>query len=163
MKKKTIRRNETIVKEKKKQNEETFISYLLEKKKKEKEQKRALRLRRESEAFGADLSKTHRTIDQALEEAARDTDLAVAKDSKTILLGSSMAGADDMLSSSSSEEELNTEGLQAVKDIEKLTGGNLDIKPLDVDLNGMKPFLHTPKDGIIMPIETNQFYSYLKD
>ena len=58
---------------------------------------------------------------------------------------------------------MNTEGLQAVKDIEKLTGGNLDIKPLNVDLGTMKPFLHTPKDGIILPIDTNQFYGQLKD
>ena len=70
-----------------------------------------------------------------------------------------MADADEeILSSSSSEEGMNTEGLQAVKDIEKLTGGNLDIKPLNMDLGAMKPFLHTPKDGIILPFDTNTLY-----
>ena len=52
-----------IVKDKKRRNEETFITYLLDKKRQEKEKKRALRLRRESEAFGVDLGRTNRTID----------------------------------------------------------------------------------------------------
>jgi hypothetical protein len=29
---------------------------------------------------------------------------------------------------------MNIDGMLAVKDIEKLTGGNLDLKPLDIDL-----------------------------
>lgn len=38
-------------------------------------------------------------------------------------------------SSSSNGDMMNTDGLLAVKDIEKLTGGHLDIKPLAVDLS----------------------------
>ena len=35
----------------------------------------------------------------------------------------------------------------AVKDIEILTGDNLDIKPLNIDLGSMRQFVHTPKEG----------------
>ena len=41
-------------------------------------------------------------------------------------------------SSSVSDEAMDTEGLIAVKDIEKLTGDNLDIKPLNIDLSSMR-------------------------
>ena len=41
-------------------------------------------------------------------------------------------------SSSSSDEGFDAEGLQAVKDIEKLTGDNLDIKPLNMDIGAMR-------------------------
>ena len=41
-------------------------------------------------------------------------------------------------SSSESDEALDDEGLIAVKDIEKLTGDNLDIKPLNIDFGSMR-------------------------
>ena len=52
---------------------------------------------------------------------------------------------------------MNIDGMLAVKDIEKLTGGNLDLKPLDIDLTQMQRFVHTPKDGIKIPIDTDNF------
>ena len=68
----------------------------------------------------------------------------------------------DEMSSSSSEEMLNTEGLLAVKDIERLTGGNLDIKPLGIDLNQMRKFVHTPKEGIRVPMDTDKVIAKLE-
>lgn len=44
----------------------------------------------------------------------------------------------DAQSSSSSEEVINTDGLQAIKDIQKLTGSNLDIAPLEIDVTMMR-------------------------
>ena len=41
---------------------------------------------------------------------------------------------EDVSNSSSDEEETSVEALLAQKDIEKLTKGNLDIKPLIVDI-----------------------------
>lgn len=70
---------------------------------------------------GASIQATARTIEEAIEEAQSKR--------------SQQPAEIDDLSSSSSEEMLNTDGLLAVKDIEKLTGGNLDIKPLSIDLN----------------------------
>ena len=65
--------------------------------------------------------------------------------------------ADDTVSSDSENEAMNIDGMLAVKDIEKLTGGNLNLKPLDIDLHQMRAFVHTPKDGITMPIDTANF------
>ena len=67
----------------------------------------------------------------------------------------------DEETSSSSSEELNIEGLLAVKDIEKLTGGNLAIKPLNMDLNSMRKFVHTPKEGIRAPMDTEELMGKL--
>ena len=47
----------------------------------------------------------------------------------------SIAETDD---SSVSDEALDNEGLMAVKDIEILTGDNLDIKPLNIDIGSMR-------------------------
>ena len=60
----------------------------------------------------------------------------------------SNASIKESSSSSSSDEGIDVEGLQAVKDIEKLTGDNLDIKPLNMDIGAMRQFVHTPKEGI---------------
>lgn len=56
-------------------------------------------------------------------------------------------------SSSSDEEPMDGEGRMAIKDIEKLTSGNLDIKPLSMDVNEMRRFVHTPKNGVEVPMD----------
>lgn len=56
---------------------------------------------------------------------------------------------------------MNLEGLISVKDIEKFTGGNLDIKPLQVDLTGMRKFVHTPKHGIHFKERTDELQNRL--
>ena len=56
-------------------------------------------------------------------------------------------------SSSSDEEPMDGEGRMAIKDIEKLTSGNLDIKPLSMDVNEMRRFVHTPKNGVQVPMD----------
>ena len=145
MKRDVNRKNQSLQEEKKKQNEETFVNYLLEKKQQEKEEKRKMRLMQQS---GASIQAAPRTIEEAIEEAQ-----------------SKMSGprsAVDETSSSSSEEMLNTEGLLAVKDIEKLTGGNLDVKPLNIDLNTMRKFVHTPKEGIRAPFDTDKVVAKLE-
>lgn len=66
-------------------------------------------------------------------------------------------------SSSSNGDMMNTDGLLAVKDIEKLTGGHLDIKPLAADLSQMRPLVHTPKNAIRLPIDTVNLQHGLHD
>ena len=58
---------------------------------------------------------------------------------------------------------MNTEGLLAIKDIEKLTGGHLNIKQLDVDIGAMRPLIHTPKNGIKLPLDTLNLQNGLDD
>ena len=84
---------------------------------------------------------------QTIEEAIEEAQSKISKLSAFVV--------EETLSSSSSEEMMNTEGLQAMKDIEKLTGGNLDIKPLNIDFNSMRKFVHTPKEGIRVPMNTD--------
>ena len=71
--------------------------------------------------------------------------------------------SNDSSSSGSDNDMMNIEGLLAVKDIEKLTGGHLDIKPMDVDLGIMKPLVHTPKSGIKLPLDAINMSSALDD
>ena len=84
-------------------------------------EKRKMRLMQQS---GVSLQAAPRTIEEAIEEAH-------SKLSSSHKPGTS-ASIDE--SSSSSSDDMNEEGLLAVKDIEKLTGGNLDIKPMNIDL-----------------------------
>jgi hypothetical protein len=48
------------------------------------------------------------------------------------------------------------------RDIKKLCGGFLDVKPSKVDITQMRKLLHTPKDGLIIP-ESLDFYKELLD
>jgi len=43
------------------------------------------------------------------------------------------------------------------RDIKKLTGANIDIKPVDIDLSKLRKLVHTPKHGLIVP-ESVDFY-----
>ena len=63
--------------------------------------------------------------------------------------------------SSSSEEPMDGEGRMAIKDIEKLTSGHLDIKPLNLDMNTMRRFVHTPKNGVRLPLDVSPFMNSL--
>ena len=56
---------------------------------------------------------------------------------------------------------MDGEGLMAIKDIEKLTSSNLDIKPLDFNMNEMRRFVHTPKNGVRVPVDVAPFMSTL--
>ena len=139
--------------EKKKRNEETFIKYLVDKKQKEKERKRTIKLKRESEAAGGSLSNLKGAIDTAIEKTEKDPDMQ-----PRLKLQTTKEAADeatDAQSSSSSEEGMNTEGLQAIKDIQKLTGSNLDVAPLNIDVTMMRQFVHTPKNGVKIPLATS--------
>ena len=55
--------------------------------------------------------------------------------------------------SSSSSEKMDAEGRIAIKDIEKLTGDHLDVKPLELDLGNMRKYVHTPKNGVKIPMD----------
>ena len=55
-----------------------------------------------------------------------------------VFIRESNASIGDSTHSSESDEALDDEGLIAVKDIEKLTGDNLDIKPLNIDFGSMR-------------------------
>ncbi len=57
---------------------------------------------------------------------------------------------------------MNTDGLQAIKDIQKLTGSNLDIAPLEIDVTMMRQFVHTPKNGVKIPMDTSQIIKQLR-
>ena len=47
--------------------------------------------------------------------------------------------------------------IQIQRDIKKLTGANIEIKPTDVDFSKMRRLIHTPKHGLIVP-ESVDFY-----
>ena len=48
-------------------------------------------------------------------------------------------------SSTSEEVGFTIDELLATKDIEKLTGSQLDIKPMEINISRMRKFVHTPK------------------
>ena len=117
---------------------------MLEKKKADKEQKRKLRLKRDSEAgivMPGPRTNLPRTLEQALADS-HSTDLQLKEKEQE--------------ESTSSDEE-NSNDILVRKDIERLTGGNLDIKPLNIDFNAMRSFVHTPKDGIRVPMDLTKF------
>lgn len=134
IKRDTIKRNSVIMEEHKKKNEDVFVNYLLTKKEEERQEKRALQMRRESEAFG----KKHSNSD--LEKNIRGNSSAVV--------------SEEDVQSSSSEENKDAEGFRSIKDIEKLTKTNLDIKSIDLDVGAMRKLQHTPKNGVSVPIDT---------
>ena len=65
--------------------------------------------------------------------------------------------------SSSESERMDGEGLLAINSIEKLTSGNLDIKPLTLNFGAMRQFVHTPKNGIRVPTDMNPLINTLKN
>ena len=127
------------------------MNYLLEKKQQEKVEKRKLRLMQQS---NVSLQAAPRTIEEAIEEVR-----SKLSSSHHPAGGQSV----DEESSSSSEDLMNEEGLLAVKDIEKLTGGNMDIKPLTIDISSMRKLVHTPKEGIRVPLDTDKVIAKLEN
>lgn len=65
--------------------------------------------------------------------------------------------------SSTDSEKVDGEGLLATNSIEKLTSGNLDIKPLALNLGAMRQFIHTPKSGVQVQADMSPFIDGLKN
>ena len=80
-----------------------------------------------------------------------------------VFIRESNASVAESTGSSVSDEALDTEGLMAVKDIEILTGDNLDIMPLNIDLGSMRQFVHTPKEGFRVNMDTTTYMETLGD
>ena len=141
MKKETQRHNEQILNAKELKNERKFVNYLMERKAKEKEVRRQLKLRCMS-----------------MKSTSAAPNASTTDPRETIKSGGSRIEGSvgrKSVSSSESEEQGDTsiEGLLATKDIQKLTAGNLDIKALNVDIGGMRRFVHTPKNAVRVPID----------
>ena len=53
--------------------------------------------------------------------------------------------------------------MRAIKDIEKLTKGNLDVKQLDLDLGSLRKWQHTPKNGVRVPVNAGAYLKRLEE
>ena len=63
----------------------------------------------------------------------------------------------------SSDSELSEGGIKIQKEIDKMTGFNLQIKSLPVDLDSMQRLNLTPKNGVRKELNTKPYISALKD
>ena len=78
-------------------------------------------------------------------------------------LGTEKVADNASVQSSSSSEKMDGEGRLAIKDIEKLTGGHLDVKLSPMDPSQMRQFVHTPKNGVKVPLELNTMIDSLEN
>ena len=63
----------------------------------------------------------------------------------------------------SSDSELSEGGIKIQKEIDKMTGFNLDIKALPIDLDNMQRVNLTPKNGITCQLNTGPYIGALKE
>ena len=114
---------------------------------------------------------TGATDDQAppnLEEVAtKEEDYEKEKDLQPVenLKTEAKPAVNDALSqsSNSSNEPTDGEGRLAIKSIEMIMKGNLDIKPLNLNISAMRKFEHTPKNGIRVPCDSGFSLNMLKN